>query len=59
VEELPEKHRTALLLFEVEGLSGEEIARLLGTSVANVWARVARGRAAVLRRFDERRGGDR
>jgi RNA polymerase sigma-70 factor (ECF subfamily) len=59
VDELPEKHRTALLLFEVEGLSGDEIARLLGTSVANVWARVARGRAAVLRRLDERRGGDR
>jgi RNA polymerase sigma-70 factor (ECF subfamily) len=59
VDELPEKHRTALLLFEVQGLTGDEIARLLGTSVANVWARVARARAAVLRRLDERRGGDR
>jgi RNA polymerase sigma-70 factor (ECF subfamily) len=59
VNELPEKHRTALLLFEVEGLAGDDIARLLGTSVANVWARVARARAAVLRRLDERRGGDR
>ena len=59
VDELPEKHRTALLLFEVEGLTGDEIARLLGTSVANVWARVARARAALLRRLDERRGGDR
>jgi RNA polymerase sigma-70 factor, ECF subfamily len=58
LDELPEKYRTALLLFEVEGLAAGEIARLVGTSVANVWARVARARAAVLRRLDERRGGD-
>jgi RNA polymerase sigma-70 factor (ECF subfamily) len=57
LDELPEKQRTALLLFEVEGLPGEEIARLLRTSVPNIWTRVARARAAVLRALDERRGG--
>ncbi len=47
LDELPEKQRTALLLFEVEGLSGDEIARLLRTSVPNVWARVSRARGGA------------
>jgi RNA polymerase sigma factor (sigma-70 family) len=59
LDELSEVRRTALLLFEVEGLPGEEIARLTGTSVANVWARVARARAEVLRRLEQLRGGPR
>jgi RNA polymerase sigma-70 factor (ECF subfamily) len=59
LDELPEKRRTALLLFEVEGLPGEQIAKLLGTSVDSVWARVARARAQMLRLLDQRRGGER
>lgn len=48
LESLPEKHRTALILFELEGLSGQEIAAITGTSVANVWVRVSRARAQLV-----------
>ncbi len=41
---LAEKDRTVLILFEFEKLSGEEIAPIIGTSVANVWVRLHRAR---------------
>jgi RNA polymerase sigma-70 factor (ECF subfamily) len=46
-----EKYRTAIILFELEGKSGEEIAALTGISVANVWIRLHRGRQKVMSRF--------
>ena len=42
---LSEKHRTVFLLFELEGLSGEEIAELTNTHIKTVWVRVHRARA--------------
>ncbi len=48
LEELDEKHRTAIILFELEGLSGKEIAALTGTSVANVWMRISRAREQLV-----------
>ena len=51
LEQLPEKHRTAVVLFELEGIPCQEIASLTGTSVANVWARVSRGREQLIRAF--------
>lgn len=42
--EISEKRRTAFLLFEVEGYSGEEIAALLEIPVATVWTRVHHAR---------------
>lgn len=53
LEKLPEKYRTVLILFELEGLSGEDIASITGTSVANVWVRLFRGREKILRSFQE------
>ncbi len=44
---LPEKQRTALVMFEIDGLAGEEIARLVGCSIDNVWVRIHRGRARL------------
>jgi len=44
LEGLPETHRTAFLLYEVEELDGPTIAKITGTSVANVWVRVHRAR---------------
>ena len=38
------KRRRAFELFEIEGLSGEEIARLEGVSVAAIWLRLHRAR---------------
>jgi RNA polymerase sigma-70 factor (ECF subfamily) len=46
-----EKYRTVIILFELEGLSGQEIAAVTGCSVANVWVRLFRGREKVMRRF--------
>ena len=49
--QLPEKHRTALILFELDGLTAEQIAAITGTTVANVWARISRGRKQFVRQY--------
>jgi RNA polymerase sigma-70 factor, ECF subfamily len=46
-----ETYRTVIILFELEGLSGEQIAALTGTSLGNVWMRLHRARKRVLQRF--------
>jgi len=46
-----EKYRTVIILFELEGLDGEEIAALTGTSLSNVWVRLFRARQKVMKRF--------
>ncbi|HXI56833.1 MAG TPA: sigma-70 family RNA polymerase sigma factor [Polyangia bacterium] len=51
LDELSEVHRTVLVLFELQGLSGEEIAAITGTSVPNVWLRLHRARKHFLRRL--------
>jgi RNA polymerase sigma-70 factor (ECF subfamily) len=40
LERMPEARRVPFVLFEIEGLSGEEIARLLEIPVATVWTRL-------------------
>src|SRR5262249_28672704 len=51
LEALDRDLRTALILFEVEGLTGAEIADLTGTKVATVWVRLHRARARLLARL--------
>lgn len=51
LDELDEKYRTPVILFELEGLSCQEISRITHTSLANVWARVSRGREQLMRAF--------
>ncbi|HEX3697027.1 MAG TPA: sigma-70 family RNA polymerase sigma factor [Polyangia bacterium] len=51
LDELSEVHRTVLILFELQGLSGDEIAAISGTSVANVWLRLHRARKQFLRKL--------
>lgn len=51
LDQLDEKYRTAVVLFELEGVSCQEIASLTGTSLANVWARVSRGREQLIQAF--------
>jgi RNA polymerase sigma-70 factor (ECF subfamily) len=41
---LSEKYRTVLILFELEGMTGEQIATLTGTSLGTVWSLLHRGR---------------
>jgi RNA polymerase sigma-70 factor (ECF subfamily) len=48
LERLEDKYRTTLILFELEGISGEDIAQLTGASLATVWVRLHRGRAKLV-----------
>jgi RNA polymerase sigma-70 factor (ECF subfamily) len=51
LDEMSEDHRTVMILFELQGLSGEEIATITGTRVANVWLRLHRARKQFLQRL--------
>jgi DNA-directed RNA polymerase specialized sigma24 family protein len=53
LERLSERDRQILILFELEELSGAEIAVLLGITVDNVWLRMHRARARFLKVFQE------
>jgi RNA polymerase sigma-70 factor (ECF subfamily) len=44
---LPEKERAALVLRDLEGLSTEEVARVLGSSEATVRSQISKARAKV------------
>jgi RNA polymerase sigma-70 factor (ECF subfamily) len=46
---LPDVYRTALILYELEELPGDEVARLTGVPVGTVWVRLHRGRDQLLR----------
>jgi len=48
LDRMPEKYRTVLVLFELEELSGEEIATLTGLKLATVWVHLHRARARFL-----------
>ena len=41
---MPDKYRQVLILFELEEMSGEDIAALTGLKVATVWVRLHRAR---------------
>lgn len=47
MDRLPEKYRTTLVLFALEGLSGEQIAELTNSEVGVVWVRLHRARTRL------------
>jgi RNA polymerase sigma-70 factor, ECF subfamily len=51
LEQLPEAERTALILFELEGLSGEEIATVTGETTGTLWVRLHRARSRFKRAY--------
>lgn len=60
LEKLNEAERAALVLFEVEGYSGAQIATVQGVPLNTVWARIHKGRKklqAHLARLELRDGG--
>ena len=57
LDRLGEKYRRALVLFELEELSGEEIAALTGLKLATVWVHLHRGRALFLAEMNREVGG--
>jgi RNA polymerase sigma-70 factor, ECF subfamily len=48
LDRVPEKYRTAVIMFDIDGRPADEIAELLGIATNNVWIRVHRGRAKLL-----------
>jgi len=52
LDSLPEKYRSVFVLFELEGLSGDEIAALTGIKIATVWVRLHRARERFVRRIN-------
>lgn len=56
---LPESQRTTIILFELEGLSGERIAEITGTRPGTVWVRLTRARRAFLERMRQLEGEER
>lgn len=51
LDQLDDKYRTAVVLFELEGIPCREIAEITGASIDSVWARVSRGREKLIQAF--------
>ena len=49
LDRLPDRYRTPLILFEIDGMSGPELADVLGLNQGALWVRLHRGRARLLR----------
>ncbi len=49
LDKLPEAQRSAFVLFEIEGCSGEEIAQLCGAPINTVWARIRKARMKLVK----------
>jgi RNA polymerase sigma-70 factor (ECF subfamily) len=56
LDQMKEKYRTVLILFELEGMSGEAIAETLKVKVATVWVWLHRGRRDFLKRLQKEEG---
>jgi RNA polymerase sigma-70 factor (ECF subfamily) len=54
IDRLPEDYREILLLRDIQGLSYNEIAEILGISLSNVKVRIHRGRELLKNRLLER-----
>jgi RNA polymerase sigma-70 factor (ECF subfamily) len=51
LDELSEAQRTTFILFEIEGLSGAQIAEITGTGINTVWVRLSRARRKFMERM--------
>lgn len=54
-----ERKRSVFVLYEMEGMEGEQIARLLGCSVNTVWSRLRHARAEFEKAVARRRAKER
>jgi RNA polymerase sigma-70 factor (ECF subfamily) len=53
LDALKEEDRTALVLFELEGMSGEQVAELMGLKTDALWVRLHRARKRFAQRVEE------
>jgi RNA polymerase sigma-70 factor, ECF subfamily len=56
LDELSERDRTLLILFELERLAGAEIAEILGMTEPNVWVGLSRARVRFKKVYERRFG---
>jgi RNA polymerase sigma-70 factor (ECF subfamily) len=56
LDRLSDVYRTTLILYEIDGLSGEEIAELTDVNLSAVWVRLHRGRAKLQALLAEEQG---
>jgi RNA polymerase sigma-70 factor, ECF subfamily len=56
LDRLPDKYRAVLILFELEGASGEEIAARLGRKLPTVWVHLHRARGRFLEEMKRETG---
>lgn len=57
LDRIPERHRAILVMFEIEQLSGAEIAERLEIKLGTVWVRLTRAREVFARELNASRGG--
>lgn len=53
LDTLPEADRSALILFELEGLTGEQIAAITGDALGTIWVRLHRARSRFRKAFEK------
>jgi RNA polymerase sigma-70 factor (ECF subfamily) len=56
LDRLPDKYRTAVILFDIEGVPAEEAGQLLGLTANAIWVRVHRGRAMLAEQLNRSQG---
>ncbi len=52
LDALSERHREVLVLFELEGRSGAEVAAFVGVKESNIWVLLHRARAALAKQVE-------
>jgi RNA polymerase sigma-70 factor, ECF subfamily len=56
LDRLPDRYRTAVILYDIDGLGSEEVAELTGVTVGTLWARLHRGRAKLFEHLSSEKG---
>jgi RNA polymerase sigma-70 factor (ECF subfamily) len=56
LDRMKDRHRTAIILFEIEDLPGERVAELMGVTLGNVWVLLHRARAELVKQVEAIRG---
>ncbi len=51
LDEIGEKNRAAFIMYEIEGLSGAQIAEVMGSNIRTVWVRLSRARQKFIERM--------
>jgi len=59
LDRISETYRNPFILFEIEGLPGEEVARLVGVKLPTLWVRLSRAREQVHQELTKQQRGGR